>query len=450
MGAVDTSAERLAHHIVARLRSAGAKAYLVGGCVRDLLLGRRPKDFDVATDATPDRILTLFPDARPVGAHFGVMLVNRGGAQVEVATFRSETSYSDGRRPGQVRFESDPGKDVLRRDFTINALLQDPQTGEVLDFVGGRKDLEARVVRTIGDPEQRFRDDHLRLIRAVRFAGVLGFHIEPATMEAVRRMASLILRVAAERVRDELCRLLTEGDARRGAELLEESGLLIQLLPEVAAMKGVPQPPQYHPEGDVWIHTRMMLGMMREPTVTLALGVLLHDVGKPVTFRVAERIRFDGHDALGARMAAEILGRLRFANEQIRVTERLVADHLRFKDVTQMRESTLKKFLRQPQFEELLELHRLDCLASHGRLENYEFVRRKLSEIPAERLSPPRLITGADLIRAGYAPGPLFREILDAVEEAQLESRVETREQALAFVASRFGPAGEPGLQTGR
>lgn len=436
-----TSAEHLAREIAARLRERGCRAYLVGGCVRDLLLGRKPKDFDVATDAPPDQILRLFPDAKPVGAHFGVLLVSRHGAQVEVATFRSEDSYADGRRPGRVQFETDPSKDVLRRDFTINGLLQDPATGEVLDFVGGRQDLQARLIRTIGEPETRFREDHLRLLRAVRFAAVLGFELESETWKAIQRLAPWILRIAPERIREELCRLLTEGEARRGMELMDESGLLVQILPEVAAMKGVPQPPEYHPEGDVWTHTLLMLGLLpEEPSLTLALGVLLHDVGKPPTFRVAERIRFDGHDALGAQMVGQILRRLRFPNEQVERVQSLVADHLRFKDIQQMRDSTLKRFLRQPHFDELLELHRLDCLASHGSLENYEFALRKLHESPPERLRPPRLVTGDDLIGLGYSPGPIFKRILSAVEDAQLEGRLQTREQALAFVEAEFGP----------
>lgn len=435
------TSEALAREAVSRLREAGAKAYLVGGCVRDLLLGRVPKDFDVATDATPDRILSLFPDARPVGAHFGVVLLKRGGAQVEIATFRSDQAYSDGRRPDSVRFETDPRMDALRRDFTINALFLDPFTGEILDFTGGREDLAARRIRVIGDPEARFGEDHLRLLRAVRLAGVLGFEIEPVTFAAIRRLAGRIHVVSAERVREELVRLLTEGDARRGMELLDESGLLVEILPEVHRMKGVAQPPEYHPEGDVWVHTLLMLGLMRpNPTVTLALGVLLHDIGKPPTYRVAERIRFDGHDELGARMAVEIMNRLRFSNHQIRRVEVLVRDHLRFKDVPQMRPSTLKRFLRQPHFEELLELHRLDCLASHRRLETYHFLVEMLRQTPPERLSPPPLLRGADLIELGYQPGPLFGRILGTVEEAQLEGKLETREQAVALVMARFGP----------
>ncbi len=444
MKAGSTSSEELAHTIARRLAAHDFTAYLVGGCVRDRLLGREPKDYDVATDAQPADILKLFPDARQVGAHFGVMLVRREGAEVEVATFRSEHSYRDGRHPGHVQFETDPRQDVLRRDFTINALLQDLETGEVLDFVGGRQDLEARLIRAIGDPEARFAEDRLRLLRAVRFAGTLGFEIEPATRAAIHRTFRMIQNVSAERVRDELVRILTDGGARRGLEILDDTGLLVEVLPEIAAMKGVEQPKQFHPEGDVWTHTLIMLGEMRVPSITLALGVLLHDVAKPATFRRADRIRFDGHAEAGAKTAGEILTRLRFSNEEIRQVQNLVAGHLRFKDVKQMKESTLKRFLRQPHFEEHLELHRLDCVASHGWLENYSFVQSKLAELPVERLKPPRLITGEDLIRAGYTPGLAFRLMLEAVEDAQLETRISTPDEAMALVRAQFGPPDDP------
>ncbi len=447
MEAAGTRAALLARAAVRRLRAHGAKAYLVGGCVRDLLLGRQPKDYDVATDARPERILGLFPDARQVGMHFGVMLLRRGGTEVEIATFRSEHSYQDGRRPGHVAFETDPRLDVRRRDFTVNALLLDPDSGEVLDFTGGRADLEAGVIRAIGDPGHRFAEDHLRMLRAVRLAAALGFAIDEATMSGIRRMASSIRIVSAERSRDEVARILTEGAARRGAGLLDESGLMLELLPEVSALKGVEQPREFHPEGDVWTHTLLMLGLLGRPAVTLALGVLLHDIGKPPTFRVADRIRFDGHAALGARMAVGIMQRLRFSIEQTRTVEALIADHLRFKDVRQMRESTLRRFLRQPHFEELLELHRLDCLASHGWLDNYEFVRARQRELPPERLRPPRLLTGADLIRAGYRPGPAFGRMLMAVEDAQLEAAINTPEEAMRLVRRIFGDP--PGDQTG-
>ena len=430
--------EALALAVISRLRGTGHQAYLVGGCVRDLLLGVHPKDFDVSTDARPDRILDLFPNSGRVGAHFGVVLVRDGSSQVEVATFRSDLEYSDGRRPDAVHFESDPRADVLRRDFTINGLMMDPDTGGILDFIGGRADLERRMVRAIGDPGARFREDHLRLLRAVRFAARLDFAIESTTFDALLRQHALIFDVAPERIRNELVRILTEGGARRGFELLDATGMLADILPEVAAMKGVQQPPEYHPEGDVWVHTLLLLERLDHPTPTLALGALLHDVGKPPTFRVAGRIRFDGHVEAGVALARSILHRLRFSRDEMEQVEALVANHMRFKDVDQMRKSTLKRFLRLPDFVEHLELHRLDCLASHGHLESYELVRRKLAEFPEERLKPPRLLTGDDLIAAGYEPGPRFSEILTAVEDAQLEGRIATAGEALELVRRQF------------
>jgi poly(A) polymerase len=433
-----STAAALAAEIVDRLKARGHPAYLVGGCVRDLLLGREPKDYDVATGARPDEVVCLFPNARLVGAHFGVVVVSSGSDCVEVATFRSDHAYLDGRRPVAVEFETEPRQDVVRRDFSINGLLMDPASGEVLDFVGGRRDIDARLIRAIGDPGIRFDEDHLRMLRAIRFAARLGFEIEPDTFEAIRRLHEKIRLVSAERIRDELARILTEGGARRGFELLNASGLLPEILPEVTAMKGVEQPPEFHPEGDVWTHTLMMLEGLRSPSLTLALGVLLHDVGKPSTFRVADRIRFDEHAEVGARMAVQILGRLRFSNQEIRQVEALVANHLRFKDVRKMRDSTLKRFLRKEGFEEHLELHRRDCVMSHRLLGNYEFVARKLEELPREALKPPRLVTGHDLIAAGYEPGPAFARMLAAVEDAQLEGQVRTAEEAMSLVRGRF------------
>ena len=432
------NSKALAHLIIERLRHSGHQAWLVGGSVRDLLMGIPPKDFDVSTDAPPPRILELFPRSGLVGAQFGVVLVRDGEAQVEVATFRSENDYADGRRPSEVRFETDPRNDVLRRDFTINGLMLDPFSGEVRDYVDGRADIERRVIRAIGDADTRFREDHLRLLRAIRFAARLGFRMEPATFEAIQRNHALIKLVAAERVRDELTRILTEGGARRGFELLDATGMLADLLPEVKAMQGVEQPPEYHPEGDVWVHTLLVLEGLQNPTGTLAWGALLHDVGKPPTFRVAGRIRFDGHVEEGVRIAERILTGLRFSRQEMDQIEALIANHMRFKDVGQMKESTLKRFLRLPRFEEHLELHRLDVLASNRQLAAYELVRSRLAEIPAEKLAPPRLVTGEDLIAAGYAPGPIFSEILAAVEDAQLEGRVTTREEALRLVEDRF------------
>jgi poly(A) polymerase len=447
-------AESLARQVIARLRSAGHQAYLVGGCVRDLLRGTDPKDFDISTDARPDRIMDLFPKSGLVGAHFGVVLVRDAFAQVEVATFRSDHEYEDGRRPTAVHFETDPKADVLRRDFTINGLMMDvgqalsPANFTVLDYVGGRADLEARLVRAIGDPDARFREDHLRLLRAVRFAARLGFTIEPATFEAIRRHAALVARVSAERVRDELVRILTEGGAAYGLDLLDQSGLLAILLPEVAAMHGVEQPPEFHPEGDVWTHTRLLLEKLDRATPTLALGALLHDVGKPPVFRVAERIRFDGHVEKGVEMVRGILTRLRFSRDDAEQVESLVAHHMHFKDVGRMKESTLKRLMRLPRFDEHLELHRLDCLASRGHLETYDLVKRKWEQMTADELKPAPLITGADLIAAGYRPGPRFGKILSAVEDAQLESRLRTPAEALEWVLAQW-PL-EDGEQTQR
>lgn len=425
--------ERLALEIVRTLRGHGYIAYFVGGCVRDRLLGIAPQDFDVGTDARPDQVLPLFPGAEVIGAHFGVVMVTRGrGVHVEVATFRSEGAYIDGRRPDRVSFETDPALDARRRDFTINGLMQDPLSGEILDFVGGRTDLERRIIRAIGDPGQRFREDHLRMLRAVRFAARLGFSIDPDTFRAIQRSAASISKISAERVRDELIRILTEGGARYGMELLDQSGLLACILPEVHAFHGVEQPPEFHPEGDVWQHVLLMLDELKDLSATLAFGVLLHDVGKPPTFRRApDRIRFDRHAEVGAELASDILSRLKFSNEEIAQITSLVANHMRFKDVQQMRLSTLKRFLCLPHFDQHLELHRLDCLASNGYTGSYEFVKQKLGELGQEELRPPRLITGADLIREGYKPGPEFGRALEAIENAQLEGEIRTREAAL-------------------
>jgi putative nucleotidyltransferase with HDIG domain len=424
----------LAIEIINHLHANGHQAYLVGGCVRDRLLGIPPKDYDIATDARPEQILTHFPRAQRVGAHFGVILVhNARGEQVEVATFRSDRSYSDGRRPDRVEFEGDPRQDALRRDFTINSLFEDPVSGEVLDFTGGQADLSHRTIRAIGDPKRRFEEDHLRLLRAVRFAARLGFAIDPETMLVIRELAPTVRTVSPERTKSELIRILTEGFPRRGLELLDESGLLIEILPEVKRLQGVEQPPEYHPEGDVWIHTLMMLDSLRQPSATLAMGVLLHDIGKPDTFRIAGRIRFDGHVEAGLEIAEAILGRLRFSREECDQILALVANHMRFKDVHQMRESTLKRFLRLPRFDEHLELNRVDCLCSNGHLETWTFMQAKHESLGGDEIRPARLLTGGDLIAEGYSPGPAFGKAMEEIETAQLEGIVTTREQALAL-----------------
>ena len=427
------SKEKLSLSLIRNLRARGHQAYLVGGCVRDRLLGIIPKDFDIGTDARPGQVAGYFPNSELVGAHFGVVLVRGDGEHVEVATFRSEGAYSDGRRPDEVHFETEPALDAARRDFTINGLMEDPFSGEILDYVGGRADLERKVIRAIGDPAQRFKEDHLRLLRAVRFAARLGFVIGAETLNAIRNDASCIKQISVERIREELMRILTEGGARRGMELMDESGLLQYVLPQVKAFQGVEQPPEFHPEGDVWTHVLMMLERMEHPSGPLAMGVLLHDVGKPPTFRIAERIRFDGHAEVGAEMSRALLNELRFPNHEIEHVTALVANHMKFKDVRQMRISTLKRFLRLPGFDDHLELHRLDCLCSNGYLDTYNFVRENLRELSEQELTPPRLISGHDLIQAGYKPGPVFGDALTAVENAQLEGEIHTREEALAL-----------------
>jgi poly(A) polymerase len=428
--------------IVRTLRQADHQAYLVGGCVRDLVLGREPADYDVATDATPEQVMRIFPRSYAVGAQFGVVLVpvDSGSSTVEVATFRSDIGYSDGRHPDQVRYTSSPQEDVQRRDFTINGLLYDPTADKVLDYVGGLADLRRGVVQTIGDPGQRFREDKLRMLRAVRFAARFGYAIEPGTFAAMQQLAPLIHQVSCERIREELTKMLTEGRARRAFDLLDESGLLPQVLPEISAMKGVQQPPQFHPEGDVWVHTLLLLEQLPHPCPkTLAWGALLHDVGKPPTFRVApDRIRFDEHVSVGVRMAEDICRRLRFSNDDTEQIAALVANHMRFADALKMKESTLKRFMRLPGFPEHLELHRIDCLSSHGDLTLYNFVKQRFDSTPADQVRPRPLLTGNDLIRAGYKPGPGFKEILSAIEDAQLEGRLENREQALEFVRREF------------
>jgi len=446
--------QHFAISIIQTLRQHRFQAYLVGGCVRDLLLKREPADFDVATSASPAQVMEIFPETYAVGAQFGVVLVplpeeqRENGSEnnlpkadaVEVATFRSDLGYSDGRRPDEVRFSQDPREDVARRDFTINGMMLDPVSGEVLDFVGGQKDLDAGIIRAIGDPGRRFAEDKLRMLRAVRFAARFEYAIDESTLAAMQRLAGEIQVVSRERVRDELTRMLTEGHGRRAFLLLDQTELLKEVLPEISAMKGVQQPPAFHPEGDVFVHTLLLLENLPQPcSSTLAWGALLHDVGKPATFRVApDRIRFDGHVDVGVKIAEEICERLRFANHDAAQVLALIDNHMRFGQVTGMKESTLKKFLRLPGFDEHLALHRADSLASHRNLSTYKLLQKKLTEIPPEEIRPAALITGDDLIASGYAPGPRFREILEAVEDGQLEGRLPSRESALEFVKSAF------------
>ncbi len=445
-------------HIVATLRARGYEAYLAGGCVRDLLLNREPADYDVATSATPDIVLDLFPRTFAVGAHFGVVLVAPdapdAGFVTEVATFRSDLAYSDGRHPDAVRYTKTAEEDVQRRDFTINGLLLDPLRGElrdlqsepnllrpsVLDYVGGLADLDAGVIRAIGRPAQRFEEDRLRMLRGVRFAARFSFDLEAETKRAIQSLASRIHAVSRERVRDELTLMLTEGHARRAFELLDETGLLLEVLPEIARMKGVEQPPQFHPEGDVWVHTLMLLDQL-EPgcSMTLAWGALLHDVGKPPTFRRApDRIRFDRHVEVGVAMGAEICRRFRFSNEETRQVLALIENHMRFMDAQRMNQSTLKRFFRLDRFDEHLALHRMDVMAAHRNLDIYNFIRERRPEMTEGAIRPRPLLTGRELIAAGYAPGPHFKQMLTAAEDAQLEGTVTTTDEALKLVRELF------------
>jgi poly(A) polymerase len=461
-------------HVVETLRANGYEACLAGGCVRDLLLGREPTDYDVATSATPDVVLEMFPRTFAVGAHFGVVLVasefapdSEDGSErclTEVATFRSDGVYSDGRHPDEVRYTKTAREDVQRRDFTINGLLLDPLKlleepsaaansphddriarnanlrAAVIDHVGGLADLDAGVLRAIGDPHRRFEEDQLRLLRAVRFAARFGFELETQTAAAMRALAARIHAVSRERVRDELTRMLTEGKARRAFELLDETDLLVQVLPEVTKMKGVEQPPQFHPEGDVWIHSLLVLDQLQpncEPT--LAWGALLHDVGKPPTFRVApDRIRFDGHVEVGVAIGADICRRFRFSNDETDRILSLIENHMRFADATHMRAATLKRFFRLENFPEHLALHKMDCLAAHRNLDTYDFVRESYAAMAEETMRLAPLLTGRELIAAGYHPGPQFKEMLHAVEDAQLEGTITTAEEALALVRGRW------------
>jgi len=460
--------------IIEALRAAGYQALLAGGCVRDLLLGRDPVDYDVATSATPDVVLDLFPRTFAVGAHFGVVLVadetldeippledapDAGPrySVTEVATFRSDASYSDGRHPDAVRYTNSAEEDVQRRDFTINGLLLDPAPllnaspeqqasalrAGLLDYIGGLADLDAGILRAIGKPRRRFEEDQLRLLRAVRFAARFDYKIEPATHAAICALAPRIHSVSRERVRDELTKMLTEGRAHRACEMLDETGLLAQVLPEISRMKGVEQPPQFHPEGDVFVHTLKLLEQLQPGApCTLAWGALLHDVGKPPTFRIApDRIRFDGHVEVGVAIGADICRRFRFSNEDTRQILSLIEHHMRFADALRMKQATLKRFFRLPCFEEHLALHKMDCLAAHANLDIYHFVDERYHSMPEEDVRPKPLVTGRALIAAGYAPGPLFKEMLQAVEDAQLEGAVTTAQEALALVGKRFGPA---------
>jgi len=426
--------------VAARLRENGHIAYFAGGCVRDMVRGLVPKDYDIVTDARPEAVQSLFPHTFAVGAHFGVIIVLENGFQFEVATFRSDDAYIDGRHPSAVHFSS-PEEDAQRRDFTINGMFYDPVSEKMIDFVGGRADIDAKRVRAIGDPAQRFGEDRLRMLRAVRFATVLGYEIEKATWDALATNAESINQISAERIRDELVRTFLSPNRVRGWDLLDSSGLMRAILPELEAMKGVLQPEQFHPEGDVFVHTRLMLQLLpQEVPVPLVLAVLFHDVGKPVTATVDKtgRIRFNEHDRIGAQMTEAIMRRLRFSGAEIEATVEMVKQHMVFKDVPNMRLAKLKRFMARPTFDDELELHRVDCESSHRMLDNYEFLLRKRQEFANEPIIPPPLVRGDDLIALSLKPGPKFGEILEAVETRQLEGTLRTREEALEWVKREY------------
>ena len=428
--------EATATRLVERLRAAGHEALFAGGCVRDRLLGKEAHDIDIATSARPEEIQKLFPRTVAVGAQFGVIVVLEDGGEFQVATFRSDGAYRDGRHPDSVAFTNAEG-DARRRDFTVNGLFFDPLTRQILDFVGGEADLRAGILRSIGDPHARFAEDKLRLIRCVRFAASLGFEIEAETWRALVERAPEITAVSAERIREELIKIFTHPSRVRGFDLLDQSGLFAILLPEVEALKGCEQPPDFHPEGDVFVHTRLMLSLLPEQVSTpLVFSVLFHDIGKPPTFLIDEtgRIRFNGHESISASMTEKIFARLRFSNAETEATVVGVKNHMAFKDVQNMRVATLKRFLARPTIDDELELHRVDCQGSHGLLDNYDFLLRKREEFSNEPLIPPPLITGRDLIAAGLKPGPPFKKLLDSAQALQLEGGLKTREDALVWL----------------
>jgi poly(A) polymerase len=432
--------EQTARSICARLREHGHIAYFAGGCVRDMVRGLTPKDFDVATDAPPEVVQKIFPRTYAVGAKFGVIVVVENETNFEVATFRSDDAYIDGRRPTSVHF-STPEEDARRRDFTINGMFFDPAKNEVIDFVDGRADLEAKLVRAIGDPAQRFAEDRLRMLRAIRFATVLDYKIDGQTWDALIANANSITEISAERIRDEFVKIFLSPNRVCGWDLLDQSGLLRAILPEIEPMKGCEQPEQFHPEGDVFKHTRLMLQLLPEKvSVPLVFSVILHDVAKPVTAKVdpAGRIRFNEHDRVGAAMTEQIMERLRFSRAEIDATVEMVRQHMVFKDVPKMRVAKLKRFMARPTFEEELELHRVDCQSSHGLMDNYEFLQQKREEFANEPIIPPPLVTGDDLIALGMKPSPKFGEILEAVETRQLEGALKDRQQALDWVKAEY------------
>lgn len=426
-----------AEQICSTLRRHGFRALLAGGCVRDMLLKTPPRDFDIATNARPFEVAQLFERTIDIGAAFGVQVVLLPEGPFEVTTFRKDGPYHDGRHPCSVAFTGEE-EDARRRDFTINALFYDPVDRKVLDYVGGLDDLRTGLVRAVGVPRERFEEDHLRLLRAIRFAARLRYAIERETYQAIRESAPRITSTSAERIRDELLKMLTEGGTRRAFEMLDDTGLLHQILPEVSAMKGVAQPPEFHPEGDVFTHTLLMLDLLNHPSAALALGVLLHDAGKPATQTRTDRIRFNDHDKAGAIIAREVCERLRLPRRDTERVVWLVAQHMRFQHIPKMRESKRKRTIRADGFEELKELCRIDCLASHGNLDTVVWVENYQAQLPPESLRPEPLVQGNDLIALGYPPGPLFSKILKHVEDLQLDGRLTTPDEARAFILAHW------------
>jgi poly(A) polymerase len=436
-----------ARRVARRIRDAGGDAFLIGGCVRDLCLGREPKDYDVATSLDPDAVMRIWPGANETGKSFGVVRVKSRGDEIEVATFRRDGPYSDGRRPDFVEFTS-LKEDIARRDFTINALAADSETGEVIDHVDGLKDLEGRIIRAVGVPEERFEEDRLRLIRSIRFAHKLGFTIESATGDAIRRLAPKIASVAMERVSDELTKILCHVPSGKGVRLLDEYGLLAPILPEITRMKGVEQPEQFHPEGDVFIHTCMVLDELHpDPSPAVAWAALLHDVGKPDTFMVTDRIRFHGHAELGARMCRHIGRRFRLSNAVIDRMHDIILEHQRFGDIDKMRPGRLKNWAAQPHFDELLEVHRADCAGSHRDMSAYETAVKALEEIRRLAAMPARVVNGEMLIEMGLEPRPLFRDLITEAYEAQLEGRIPDEDAGRAWVKDALSRRAEGSSQ---
>ena len=423
-------------NIVKRLREAGFFACFVGGSVRDMLLGRPPKDIDIATSATPEQAAELFPHHHEVGMAFGVLVVIEDGVPFEVATLREEREYMDGRHPEIITYTDDPKLDAARRDFTINAMFYDPVSHEIIDYFGGREDLDAGILRCVGDPVLRFGEDYLRMLRAVRFAVRFGLRIDPAVRAAIEQLKQNVGKLSCERIRQEMTLMLTGPRPAEAIRELSELGLLAFLLPEVEAMRGVEQPPQYHPEGDVFVHTMLMLEHMALPSLELAWSVLLHDVGKPLTRTVGEDgvAHFYGHEHAGAEMAEVILKRLRFSTAQTETITQAVASHMRFISVPRMRRPKLLRLMADPNFAMELELHRLDCLSSNMLMENFVFLLDEIAAKCGQVELPPPLLTGRDLIELGMKPGPAFGRILKKVEDLQLEGKISSREEALAAI----------------